>query len=76
MIQPIYAVRDMLVEFHAPIVGINDDQMIRDFKVYCSNKAEMEKKDLQLYKIGNYDTVTGKITPWEPEFLKGGWENE
>lgn len=74
MVQPIYAIRDMVVEFHAPMVGVNDEQMKRDFKVYCNTKAELEQKDLQLYKIGSFDTVTGKITGIEPEFLMGGFE--
>lgn len=65
----------MLVEFHAPIVGVNNDQMIRDFMVYCQNKAELERNDLQLYKIGEYDTITGHIQPCEPEYIKGGFEN-
>lgn len=64
----------MVVEFHAPIIGVNDEQMKRDFQVYCQNKAELEKKDLQLYKIGTFDTVTGKINGSEPEFLMGGFE--
>lgn len=74
MVQPIYAIRDMVVEFHAPMIGVNDEQMKRDFKVYCSNKAEIEQKDLQLYKIGSFDTVTGKITGTEPEYMCGGFE--
>lgn len=74
MIQPIYAIRDMLVEFHAPIVGINDEQMIRDFQVFCMNKSEIERNDLQLYKIGEFNTITGHISTKEPEFLKGGNE--
>lgn len=74
MTQPIYSIRDMLVEFHAPIVGINDEQMIRDFKVFCNNKAELEKADLQLFKIGEFDTKTGYIIPCEPEFITGGNE--
>lgn len=74
MIQPIYAIRDMMVEFHAPMVGVNDNQMIRDFLVYASGKDERQRGDLQLYKIGEYDTVTGKITPQEPEYLKGGMD--
>lgn len=74
MTQPVYAIRDMLVEFHAPIVGVNDEQMIRDFLVFCDKKAEIEKKDLQLYKIGEYDTKTGMLIPCEPEYIKGGFE--
>lgn len=74
MIQPIYAIRDMLIEFHAPIVGVNDEQMKRDFKVYCDKKAEIEQKDLQLYKIGEFDTTTGHLQPCEPEYLMGGFE--
>lgn len=62
----------MLVEFHAPIVGVNDEQMIRDFRVFCNAKAEIEKADLQLFKIGTFDTTTGKIEPSEPEFIYGG----
>lgn len=75
MKQPIYAIRDMLIEFHAPIVGVNDQQMERDFQVYCMNKAELERNDLQLYKVGEFDTVTGHITSMEPEFLRGGMDN-
>lgn len=75
MTQPIYCIRDMLVEFHAPIIGVNDDQMKRDFKVFCNKKAELEKADLQLYKIGEFNTTTGHITPCEPEYIMGGFEN-
>lgn len=75
MNQPIYAIRDMLVEFHAPIVGINDEQMTRDFRVYCSQKAELEQKDLQLYKVGEFNTTTGHISSCEPEFICGGFDN-
>lgn len=74
MIQPIYAIRDMIVEFHSPMLGVNDDQMKRDFKVYCQNKAELERADLQLYKIGSFDTITGRIEPIEPEYMMGGHE--
>lgn len=74
MNQPIYAIRDMLVEFHAPIIGVNDDQMKRDFKVFCNNKAELERADMQLFKIGSFDTTTGKIEPIEPQFIMGGHE--
>lgn len=74
MVQPIYAIRDMLIEFHAPIVGVNDEQMKRDFKVYCQNKTDIEKNDLQLYKIGEFDTTTGHIQPIEPEYMLGGFE--
>lgn len=70
-----YVIRDMLVEFHAPIVGVNDQQMIRDFQVYCQNKAELERNDLQLFKIGEFDTKTGMLIPCEPEFMKGGNDN-
>ena len=75
MKQPLYAIRDMLVEFLAPITGVNDDQMIRDFLVFCSKKADLERNDLQLYKVGEFDTVTGHITSCEPEFIRGGMEN-
>lgn len=75
MKQPLYAIRDMLIEFHAPIAGVNDEQMIRDFKVFCSKKAELEKNDLQLYKVGEFDTVTGHINTFEPEFIIGGMDN-
>lgn len=64
----------MLVEFHAPMVGVNDEQMIRDFQVFCNTKSEIEKKDLQLYRIGEFDTKTGMIIPCEPEYIKGGFE--
>ena len=76
MLQPLFAIRDMLVEFHAPIIGVNKDQMIRDFRVFCENKAELERKDLQLYRVGSFDTETGKIVPCEPEFITGGWDND
>ena len=74
MIQPVYSIRDMLVEFHAPIVGVNNEQMIRDFKIFCEKKAELERADLQLFKIGEFDTKTGIIVPCEPEYIMGGIE--
>lgn len=69
-----YAIRDMLIEFHAPMIGVNDEQMKRDFKVFCSNKAELEKNDLQLFKIGDFNTDTGMLIPIEPEYICGGHE--
>ena len=74
MKQPIFAIRDMLIEFHAPMVGVNDEQMIRDFRIFCSKKADLEKADLQLFKIGTFDTTTGNIEPMEPKYICGGIE--
>ena len=74
MKQPIYAIRDMLIEFHAPIVGVNDEQMKRDFKVFCEKKTDIERNDLQLYKIGEFDTATGHIQAFEPEYILWGFE--
>lgn len=73
MKQPIYAIEDRLVGFHGPMLGVNEEQMLRDFSIYLSNKNEKERADLSLYYLGEFDTESGQIEPCVPaRFIERG----
>ena len=61
----IYAVKDTVVgAMMNPFYMHNDEQAKRSFKNACNNEANefaKIKKDLQLFKLGNYDDETGNI---------------
>lgn len=76
MILPIYAIRDELTTWLTPMVDTNDHSAIRNFRLALSSpRSIMEKNptDFCLYRIGEYDNETGKITPLDaPEFVMRG----
>ena len=71
MVYGVYAIQDVLVGFHAPMVGVNDAQMKRDYKGYATTQKNSE--DLRLFKIGEFNDATGKIEGLNPiECIEGG----
>lgn len=73
----LYAVKDDLSEFAAPIALMtrSDDEIAkRYFRKMCQTTEIMKGNEDQfsLYKIGEYDTDTGKITSFEPIMIERG----
>lgn len=63
--------------YSEPFTSVNDDVAKRRFKQICVNSPTMAG-DLQLYKLGEYNSSTGEILlayPLKPEFLEGGVAN-
>lgn len=61
----IYAMRDNLQGFLSPSVQLNDAVALREFKLNMDRKDTVfnfEPQDFSLYKLGEFDTDTGKIT--------------
>lgn len=69
----LYVIQDVLIGFHAPMIGANDEAMVRDYKNWCSKQPNSE--DMRLYKIGEFDDQTGEITSHLPEIMIGGITN-
>lgn len=73
----LYAVKDDLSEFAAPIalMARSDDEIAkRYFRKMCQTTEIMKGNEDQfsLYKVGDYETETGKITSYEPIMLERG----
>lgn len=61
--------------FSEPFYAVNTDVAKRRFKQICLSSSVVAP-DLQLYKIGLYDSSKGIIAPLESlEFLEGGVAN-
>ena len=74
----IYAVKDTVRgEFGSPYLGKNDAEAIRGFEYGVNTPSQSilytHSKDMQLYKLGEYNIDTGEITSCV-EFLKNGAE--
>lgn len=70
-----YVIYDKLAGiFTLPIIKHNNIIMIREFDyIVNSKKAFTEATDYQLFKVGEYNDIEGKIDPYEKmEFLKNG----
>ena len=64
---PVYSVRDVYVGFNQPMTDINDQTAIRSFTYAINNPANdvmhFQPKDYDLYKLGTFDTDTGRLDP-------------
>lgn len=71
----IYAVKDVVVgEMANPFYLNNDDEAKRAFKNAVngnSGNISLNYKDMQLFKLGEYDTTTGEIVS-KVEFIENG----
>lgn len=75
MIQPVCCIRDQLTGYLSPFVCSNVKVAERDFKVIINddhNAMFHNPQHFDLYRIGDFDTDLGKITPCEPELLLTG----
>lgn len=77
MKKTLYAIKDDLSEFAAPIAIIarSDDEVgKRYFRKMCQTTDIMigNEDQFSLYKVGEFDTETGNITNYDPEFIERG----
>ena len=73
MNQELYTIKDTVTGvMNSPVTSINRGAILRDYGDIINSKealpVHLEKirsnvKDLQLYKIGDYNVLTGEITP-------------
>lgn len=71
----VYCIRDIKVGYLSPVVDVNDAVAMRNFEhaimrgdsVYNSHAA-----DFALYKIGEYDSDVGVLSPIEHEKIMEG----
>lgn len=56
-----------------PVFCHNDMVAKRDFTRFCqSEQAAFMSADLQLYKVGSFDSDTGEVVPCKPELVSSG----
>lgn len=72
MIKGLYCVRDYKVGYTAVITDENDSVARRALKMALSPDTLMynNPKDFALFKVGEFDTDTGIITPCEPTLIE------
>lgn len=66
MIYPVYSVRDLKGDFYAPRIDQNDDSCVRWFSMTVNTPETMlnfSPGDFQLFKIGEFDSVSGCLIP-------------
>ena len=67
--------RDHMTGYMNPFVATNEGVAKRDFKILVNDrdqKLAFNPQDFDLYKLGEFDTETGKIKPCEPDLLVTG----
>lgn len=72
---PMYTYRDIKVGFMPPQCDQSDQAAIRGFCYAVNGNNGMmnySPKDFDLFKIGEFDTETGVVTPCTPELLYAG----
>lgn len=78
MIVNVYSMRDAKVGYLSPTFELNDAIAIRNFKFALSDSKTVigaNVGDFDLYRIGSFDTDTGRILGCEPpEFVYHGTE--
>lgn len=72
----IYSIRDLRTGFLTPTYDINDAVAARNFAHAVMNSDSVlltHAADFDLYRIGTFDSETGRITPEDmPVFVSGG----
>lgn len=66
MVFGIYCVRDVKSGFQTPTAQVNDSVAVRGFESAVINADSVlftHAKDFGLYKLGEFDADTGRITP-------------
>lgn len=74
MTYPLYAYRDKLNGFGAPIMYSNERAMIRKFSQDINNAPDLvfSPSDYDLYHIGEFDTEKGTVKPCMPDLIVSG----
>lgn len=74
----LYAIKDELSEFASPL-PIEDDAQAKRFFIYKVTTEPLMKdnpKDFSIWKIGSYDSLTGRIIACEPNLIERGKKHE
>lgn len=69
---PVYSIRDAKTGFMTPTVDMNDVAAARNFEHAVMNSASLMNShpgDYALYRIGEFDSESGKIEPCLPEHV-------
>ncbi|WGL31321.1 nonstructural protein [Dipodfec virus UOA04_Rod_907] len=70
----IYAIKDVVVGDHFnPFYLRNDEEAKRSFTNAMQEPGAKNVKDMQLFRLGEFNTETGELTA-SYEFLQGGAE--
>lgn len=75
MIYKMYAVKDTKIGYQSPFLQVSEAVAKRSFKEAVNDtRSEMNRhpEDIELWKVGDYDDQTGKITGQEPKYIIGG----
>lgn len=78
MIYGVYSVRDVKTTFGSPILYENSEFARRGFLNAIFHDIEhyrrigVHQSDLFLYRIGEFDTESGELTPCLPEYIADG----
>lgn len=67
MKMPVYSIRDVLNGYSAPMVDVNDNTAIRNFKFSLAGDSVVgaNASDYELYRLGEFDTITARFVPEE-----------
>lgn len=71
----IYGTKDVKIGFNSPFLQHNDSVAIRTFEAAVNDERGayyQYPQDLELWKLGEFDEVTGIITGIKPEYIIGG----
>lgn len=69
---PVFAIRDVHTGFLSPTVDQNDNSAIRNFEHACMQTTSLfhsHPEHYALYRIGEFDTESGKLTDCLPEHI-------
>lgn len=73
---PVYAIRDVKTTFFPPQVAQNEEEAKRNFAMMVNNPSGVigfAPKDFDLYKVADFDSMKGEVTPVTPiEFVVSG----
>lgn len=68
----IYAIRDIYTGFMSPTCDANDSAAVRNFQhavMQPHSLMHSHPQDYSLYKVGEFETDTGEVTPCLPVHL-------
>lgn len=67
----LYCIRDRKSGiFGSPFMHYNDECAVRDFNIVThSERNRYEGLDFELFKIGEFESTTGEITSFRPDFV-------
>lgn len=72
---PMFCMRDEKVGFGQPMIHMSESIARRDFAYKMTRPdslMDFAPKEFSLYRVGEFDTESGKIEPCIPEFVCNG----